>query len=122
MNAPVVLFVYNRLDHTKNVIESLAKNVLAENTDLYIFSDAAKTENGIEKVNEVRKYIQSTDWRDSFQKVAIVEAEAPYAAAVEALVQRSTPVVAVATIVVERSTVAVARSRQFLVTCCIERQ
>ena len=75
MNAPVVLFVYNRLDHTKNVIESLAKNVLAENTDLYIFSDAAKTENGIEKVNEVRKYIQSTDWRDSFQKVAIVEAE-----------------------------------------------
>ena len=43
MNAPVVLFVYNRLDHTMNVIDSLAKNELAEETDLYVFSDAAKT-------------------------------------------------------------------------------
>ena len=42
MFAPVVLFVYNRLDHTMNVIESLQKNLLANQTDLYIFSDAAK--------------------------------------------------------------------------------
>ena len=44
MTAPVVLFVYNRLDHTMNVIESLKNNILADDTDLYVFSDAAKTE------------------------------------------------------------------------------
>lgn len=48
MLAPVVLFVYNRLDHTIDVIESLAKNGLAKDTDLYIFSDAAKSEKGLE--------------------------------------------------------------------------
>lgn len=75
MNAPVVLFVYNRLDHTKNVIESLSKNLLADQTDLYVFSDAAKTENGLEKVNAVREYIRKTNWRESFQKVTVVEAK-----------------------------------------------
>lgn len=75
MNAPVVLFVYNRLDHTKNVIESLSKNFLAAQTDLYVFSDAAKTENGLEKVNAVREYIRRADWREDFQKVTVVEAE-----------------------------------------------
>ena len=75
MKAPVVLFVYNRLDHTMNVIESLSKNIGAKETDLYVFSDAAKTERGLEKVDEVREYIRKTDWREHFQKVIVVEAE-----------------------------------------------
>ena len=75
MLAPVVLFVYNRLDHTTNVINSLRKNLLADQTDLYIFSDAAKSENGLEKVNAVREYIRKIDWRSSFQSVTVVEAE-----------------------------------------------
>ena len=58
-----------------NVIESLSKNLLADETDLYIFSDAAKTESGLEKVAAVREYIRRNDWRDSFKMVAIVEAE-----------------------------------------------
>lgn len=73
--APVVLFVYNRLDHTINVLESLAKNFLADRTDLYVFSDAAKTENGLEKVNAVREYIRRDDWRKDFQNVTVIEAE-----------------------------------------------
>lgn len=75
MNAPVVLFVYNRLDHTMNVIKSLSDNILAGQTDLYVFSDAAKTENGQQKVDAVREYIRRTDWKDSFQNVTIVEAK-----------------------------------------------
>lgn len=75
MNAPVVLFVYNRLDHTKKVIESLGNNFLADATDLYVFSDAAKSEAGLDKVNEVREYIRRTEWRESFQRVTVVEAE-----------------------------------------------
>ena len=40
--APVILFTYNRPEHTKRTIEALAANELAAETDLYVFSDAAK--------------------------------------------------------------------------------
>ena len=40
--APVILFTYNRPDHTKRTIEALAANELAEETEHYIFSDVAK--------------------------------------------------------------------------------
>ena len=75
MYAPVVLFVYNRLDHTKGVIESLSKNVLAKDTELYVFSDAAKSDKGADKVNEVRCYINQCEWHSDFKKVNIVQAE-----------------------------------------------
>lgn len=75
MTAPVVLFVYNRLDHTMNVIESLKNNILADDTDLYVFSDAAKTEKAQNSVGAVREYIRKTDWRKNFRNVTVVEAE-----------------------------------------------
>lgn len=75
MTAPVVLFVYNRLDHTMNVIDSLKKNQLSEKTDLFVFSDAAKNEKASEAVKSVREYLRESDWKDSFRKVTIVEAE-----------------------------------------------
>lgn len=75
MFAPVVLFVYNRLDHTMNVIDSLKKNLLAKETDLYVFSDAAKNENNVDKVNAVREYIRSVDWKEYFHSVTVIEAE-----------------------------------------------
>ena len=75
MFAPVVLFVYNRLDHTMNVIDSLKKNLYAKETDLYVFSDAAKNENNVDKVNAVREYIRSADWKEYFHSVTVIEAE-----------------------------------------------
>ena len=75
MFAPVVLFVYNRLDHTMNVIDSLKKNLYAKETDLYVFSDAAKNENNVDKVNAVREYIRSTEWKEYFHSVTVIEAE-----------------------------------------------
>jgi hypothetical protein len=41
--APVLLFVYNRLWHTQQTIEALQKNDLASESELFIYSDAAKT-------------------------------------------------------------------------------
>lgn len=35
--APVILFTYNRPEHTKRTIEALAANELAAETDLYVF-------------------------------------------------------------------------------------
>lgn len=55
--APIVLFVYNRLAHTQRTIEALQKNILATQSDLIIFSDAAKNETDAVEVQEVREYI-----------------------------------------------------------------
>ncbi len=70
--APLVLFVYNRLDTTKKTIENLKKNTLAKDTDLFIFSDAAKNDSGKEKVQNVRDYIHKIT---GFRSIKIVEAE-----------------------------------------------
>ena len=55
--APICLFVYNRPWHTAQTIESLKKNILASESDLYIFSDGSRNDNASDAVNEVRSYI-----------------------------------------------------------------
>lgn len=59
--APVVLFVYNRLDHTKRTVQSLQKNFFAERTDLFIYADASRNAAADDKVNEVRDYLRTID-------------------------------------------------------------
>ncbi|WP_299291304.1 glycosyltransferase [uncultured Mucilaginibacter sp.] len=68
--APIALFVYNRPDHTRRTISYLQKNLLAEDSRLFIFSDGAKTETDQAKVNEVRALIKQTD---GFKTVKILE-------------------------------------------------
>ncbi|HTD98548.1 MAG TPA: glycosyltransferase [Mucilaginibacter sp.] len=53
--APIALFVYNRPEHTRRTISSLQKNLLAEESRLFIFSDGPKTEADKAKVEEVRQ-------------------------------------------------------------------
>ena len=57
--APIVLFVYNRLDHTKQTIEALQKNELANQSELIIYCDNAKNEDAQKNVDEVQSYIDS---------------------------------------------------------------
>ena len=40
--APIILFTYNRLDHTKEVLNSLIKNNLAKDSIIYIYCDGIK--------------------------------------------------------------------------------
>ena len=56
--APIILFVYNRLPHTKKTIEALQMNSLAKKSNLFIFSDAAKNDKEKKNVIEVREYIK----------------------------------------------------------------
>ena len=58
--APIVLFVYNRPEHTRQTIEYLAKNKLVENSQLFIFSDGPKNEEDSEKIRLVREIIGNT--------------------------------------------------------------
>lgn len=70
--APIVLFVYNRLAHTKKTVDALRANHLAGDSDLYIYSDAARMESDTEKVALVREYLDSVD---GFRKVVVVKRE-----------------------------------------------
>ncbi|MBK1857046.1 glycosyltransferase family 2 protein [Cerasicoccus arenae] len=69
--APVVLFVYARPDHTRQTLEALAKNRLADQTQLYVYSDASKNESTASAVAQVRQLIRSQQWCG---QVEIIEA------------------------------------------------
>ena len=68
--APILLFVYNRLGHTRRCVESLLANEWAPESDLYIYADAARDESSIDDVRQVREYIRSVT---GFNSVNIVE-------------------------------------------------
>lgn len=74
MLSPIVLFVYNRADHTKKILESLARCPEAKESELYIFSDGAKNETAVPKVEEVRRYIHGDAVASWFNSVHIEEA------------------------------------------------
>ena len=68
--APIILFVYNRHEHTKKTIETLQLNHLASENNLYIFFDGYKNENDRIKVEIVRSYVKSIS---GFKSITIVE-------------------------------------------------
>lgn len=68
--SPIVLFTYNRLNHTQQTMEALKKNIYACESYLYIYSDAAKNEDEKVKVNAVRQYLKSIT---GFKKIEIIE-------------------------------------------------
>ena len=68
--APIALFVYNRLDHTEQTVSALKRNFLAEESDLFVFSDAPKNSNSDEKVKAVRAFIKRIT---GFKSLTIVE-------------------------------------------------
>lgn len=70
--APIVLFVYNRVRHTKKTIEALLKNELACESDLFIYSDASKSEDDLHLVQEVRRFIKTVG---GFKNITIIERE-----------------------------------------------
>lgn len=70
--APIVLFVYNRPEHTLRTVTSLLKNPEAAMSDLFVFSDAAKDKSAEEAVKQVRQYIRQIS---GFKSVTINERE-----------------------------------------------
>ena len=68
--SPIILFVYNRPDHTKKCIASLLANELSAQSELFIYADAPKNEDSEEAVMKVREYIHTVE---GFKSVTIVE-------------------------------------------------
>lgn len=70
MLAPILLFVYNRPEHLKRTVESLVKNPLADESELFVFSDAPKTDADKENVDYVRRYVHAIE---GFKNVTVIE-------------------------------------------------
>lgn len=68
--APIILFTYNRPAHTRRALESLRRNALAAESELFVYSDAARDEADREAVAEVRRIIHDAL---GFKAVHIVE-------------------------------------------------
>ena len=72
MPAPIALFTYNRLPHTKATVQALGNNHLAADSDLWIFSDGSSNESNKPLVAEVRNYLRTVT---GFKSVKIIERE-----------------------------------------------
>jgi GT2 family glycosyltransferase len=70
--APIALFVYNRPEHTRRVLEALRRNALAAESDLVIFSDAPRKPDHQTSVGSVRVLVRETE---GFKSVRVVERE-----------------------------------------------
>jgi GT2 family glycosyltransferase len=73
--AVIVFFVYNRPWHTRQTLEALSKNYLADKSKLFIYSDGPKedaTEDQLENIKEVRELIHERKWCG---EVHIIEAK-----------------------------------------------
>lgn len=72
MTAPILLFVYNRPAHTREAVESLQRNLLAAESELFVYSDGAKDETAQKDVDEVRRFVRHIV---GFKNVTLVERE-----------------------------------------------
>lgn len=70
--APITLFVYNRRGHTQQSVESLQKNELASESELFVFSDGPRSDTDREKVESVRGYLKTVN---GFKNVTIIARE-----------------------------------------------
>ena len=75
MLAPIVLFVYNRPNHTQKVIDALKNNPEAKDSELFVYCDGAK-ENASEiekkQIEETRKIIRGIM---GFKSVTMIESK-----------------------------------------------
>ena len=68
--SPIVLFTYMRLDTLKKTVESLSANLLADSSDLIIYSDGSKSSKDDVIIAEIRAYLKTIS---GFKTVTIHE-------------------------------------------------
>lgn len=73
--SPIVLFVFSRPQHTSLTLKALANNVLADQSDLIIYSDAGRNSEESALVGKVRSLLRTIE---GFRSVSIVERKTNY--------------------------------------------
>jgi hypothetical protein len=74
--APIVLFTYNRPEHTEKTLESLNRNFLSYESQLIVFSDGPKNpedQNEIKNISTLRDLVKSKNWCKSVQLICAKE-------------------------------------------------
>jgi len=75
MKSPIALFAYSRPQHTRLTLDALRANPEAQDSLLYVFSDAAKDAGASASVNETRRVLQDIT---GFKAVNLVLREENY--------------------------------------------
>jgi hypothetical protein len=65
-----VLFVFNRPDHVKRTLEALSRNLLAQHSDIVIYSDGPKSDADQPKILQIREYLNTLS---GFRSVRLIE-------------------------------------------------
>ena len=63
--APIILFIYNRPDHTKRTLEALHENICANDSVLYVFADGPKenaSADDLNRINQARNVVKEKLW------------------------------------------------------------
>ncbi len=68
--APIVLFTYNRFQHTIETLEALRANELAEDSEVLVYSDGPKTLEDQFAIDQIRGYLRTLG---GFKSVAVIE-------------------------------------------------
>lgn len=74
MPAPIALFVYNRPWHTKRTVEALQANLLAQESDLFVFGEKPGKK-FYKEIEDVRTFIREIT---GFKSVTVVERESGF--------------------------------------------
>ena len=69
--APILLFSYKRLAALKQTVAALQGNLLAEESELFVFSDGAKKQEDISEIQQVRSFLKTIR---GFKSVEVFEA------------------------------------------------
>ncbi len=71
VTAPIILFTYARPEHTQKTLDALAKNFLAQSSDLYIFCDGPKNEKAVQNNLAVQNIIKKEAQMGRFHSVIL---------------------------------------------------
>lgn len=74
MLAPIILFAYNRYEHTRSTIEALGENLLAQESDFYIFVDYMNDEQKRAQCQRLYDYLEADSWKSKFRQVKVTYA------------------------------------------------
>lgn len=72
MPAPIVVFAYNRPDHLQRTLTALRQNPLADQSDLFIYCDGAKTPHQQAAMNATRAVADAVT---GFAKITVIKRE-----------------------------------------------
>lgn len=70
--APIVLFSFNRPEHVLETLEALKANILASESDLFVYCDGPRNDEDIQAVAKVRHIIRNIS---GFKSVTVVESQ-----------------------------------------------